>query len=222
MMAHHFLWTYPKNSHMLACRFKICEVYSRGEPLWKWIKKIQAMKAKKIIWDHSLDSPETEIFVISVDGVDCRIWEKKHPTKPRDTALCSKKFNHGAVKYELALSVFRPKLVWMNGPFVASKHDPKIFREDGLKDKLQPGKIVIADKGYKADDLAHMVYIPNAIDDKDLKNFKSRVRCRHETFNGRIKHFSCLSETFRHGMDKHKIVFEAVCVIVQYLSLIHI
>ena len=33
MVAHHFLWTYPKNSQLLADRFSICESYARGEPL---------------------------------------------------------------------------------------------------------------------------------------------------------------------------------------------
>ena len=45
---------------------------------------------------------------------------------------------------------------------------------------------------------------------------QSRARARHETFNGRIKNFGCLDDRFRHGMEKHKICFEAVCVIVQY------
>jgi hypothetical protein len=40
-----------------------------AEPLWKWIKKIAALKAKKIVWDDSLnDPPNTHIFVFSVDG----------------------------------------------------------------------------------------------------------------------------------------------------------
>ena len=31
-----------------------------------------------------------------------------------------------------------------------------------------------------------------------------------------IKSFKCLSDVFHHGMEKHKVAFEAVCVIVQY------
>jgi hypothetical protein len=38
----------------------------------------------------------------------------------------------------------------------------------------------------------------------------------HETFNSRLKNFHCLDDRFRHGIDKHKICFEAICVIVQY------
>jgi hypothetical protein len=227
MAAHHFLWTYPKNSYLFASRFLICETYARGEHLWRWIKKIQALKAKKIVWDDSLNDQNTEIFCVSVDGTDFRIWEKKHPTMPVDTGMCSVKFKHGAVKYELGISVFRPKLVWMNGPFRGGEHDLTIFRgvprldgrEDSLKAKIRPGKMVIADRGYasntRSDEMGLMA-TPNDMDPKELKNFKSRVRCRHETFNGRLKAFKCLSETFRHGIEKHKIAFEALCVIVQY------
>ena len=37
-----------------------------------------------------------------------------------------------------------------------------------------------------------------------------------ETFNGRLKFFRALSDTFHHNPDKHVHVFEAVCVTVQY------
>ena len=57
---------------------------------------------------------------------------------------------------------------------------------------------------------------PNTFDSKKLQNFKSRARLRQETFNGRLKYFSVLSETFRHSIAKHKLAFEAICVIVQY------
>jgi hypothetical protein len=53
------------------------------------------------------------------------------------------------------------------------------------------------------------------MDSKALGNFKSRGRLRQETFNGRLKFFRSLSDTFRHGFDKHKLVFEAIVVIIQ-------
>ncbi len=196
--AHHFLWTYPKNAQLLASKFGICERYSRGDPLWKWIKKIQALKTKKIVWHEGLNSPNTEIFCVTVDGVDFRMWEKKHPEYPVDSKYYSKKYKHCGAKYELAVSVFHPKIVWMNGPFRGGKHDLEVFREDGLKAKIPQGKIAIADRGYRTDrtDEQEMLALPNDLDDKELKNFKSRARMRHESVNGRIKFFECLSNTF--------------------------
>ena len=124
LVAHFFLWTYPKNSGLIVSRFQICDKYSRGEHLWKWIWKIAALKALKIIWDPHLDSVESKIFVVTVDGMDFRVNEKKHPRFNQDKGQCSKKFNHCApAKYEVAVSVFRSKIVWTNGPFRGAEHD---------------------------------------------------------------------------------------------------
>jgi hypothetical protein len=131
--------------------------------------------------------------------------------------MCSHKFNHAALKYEIAMCIFKPKCVWINGPFRGGENDMVIFRS-GLKAKIQPGKLVVADRGYRTSrpDERPIMSTPNELDSKELGNFKSRARARHETFNGRLKFFGCLGNTFRHGVEKHKFVFEAVCVIVQY------
>jgi hypothetical protein len=104
-----------------------------------------------------------------------------------------------------------------------------MFRRGGLKAKIESlkaklgitrkrSKLTIADRGYKSKDKAErdLFSIPNLHDSKELSNFKSRVRLRQETFNGRLKCFNSLSSTFRHGFDTHQHVFEAVVVTVQY------
>jgi hypothetical protein len=218
LVAHFFLWTYPKNSSLLASRFRICERYSRGQHLWKWIEQIAALKKKKIVWDPLLNDPNSGIFVVTIDGTDFRTWEKKHPTLSRDNGQCSQKFNHGAVKYEIAISIFSAKVVWISGPFRGGEHDMTMLREGGLLDKIAPGKLGVADRGYQSSrpEVEAKLSLPNVYDPKDLNNFKSRSRLRQETFNGRLKFFNVLSETFRHGPEVHHLVFEAVVVIVQY------
>jgi hypothetical protein len=134
MMAHYYLWTYEKNSTLLASRFGICESYCRGKPLWTWIKKIAALRERKIVWDDSLDSPSTEVFIISVDGTDMRVWEKKHSLLNVDKKQCSQKFKHGAVKYEIALSVLKPQCVHLIGPFRGGEHNLVMWRKE-LKEK---------------------------------------------------------------------------------------
>jgi O6-methylguanine-DNA--protein-cysteine methyltransferase len=79
---------------------------------------------------------------------------------------------------------------------------------------IPPGKKVIADKGYRGE--KDIISTPSSQDPPELRKFKSRARARHESFNARIKNFRCLDMRFRHGIEKHKIVFEAVCVICQY------
>jgi hypothetical protein len=61
-----------------------------------------------------------------------------------------------------------------------------------------------------------MCAYPDNMDSKELNNFKSRARLRHETFNGRLKFFNSLTHTFKHGFDNHRFVIEAVVVTVQY------
>jgi hypothetical protein len=150
-----------------------------------------------------------------VDGVHCRINEPKHPTMSKNPAYYSHKFESAGLNYELGISVFENKLVWMKGPFKAGTPDITVFREKGLMDKIPVGKKVIADKGYRGEK-ERTTSVPNSHDSKELGKFKSRARARHETFNGRIKNFLCLDVRFRHGVKNHRSVFEAICVIVQY------
>jgi hypothetical protein len=49
MIAQHFLWTYPKNSKLLASRFGICEQNARGGLLCHWVRMMVKLKAKKIV-----------------------------------------------------------------------------------------------------------------------------------------------------------------------------
>lgn len=216
-VAYYFLWNYTKNETTLATTFKIAKNYARGEPLWRWVRFIAALTAKKIKWDPLLDDPNSEVFIVTVDGTNFRTTEKKHPTLNKDPKMFDKKSNGAGVKYEVAIAVFRSKVVSILGPFPASVHDMTVFRMK-LKDQIPCGKLAIADGGYESylNGEDQKLSIPNTYDSKALANFKTRARLRQETFNGRLKTFACLKQIFRHSIDKHKLAFEAVCVTVQY------
>jgi DDE superfamily endonuclease len=118
------------------------------------------------------------------------------------------------VAYEIALYIIESKIVWVAGPIKGGVPDLKIFKQPGgLKSKIPHNHKLIGDKGYVGDE---NVSTTNELDSRDVKEFKKRVRARHETVNERIKAFSVLSERFRHRLSWHQIAFEAVCVIVQY------
>lgn len=135
----------------------------------------------------------------------------------KDRSYYSHKFRQSALNYEIAISVCDNAVVWLNGPSKASKHDKTVFREaDGLKAQIPEGKRAIADRGYHSHKDLNVISTPNSRDPREVSKFKSRARARHESFNGRIKTFKCLSENFRHELEKHRVVFEAVCVICQY------
>lgn len=179
----------------------------------------KSLKHIKIVWEERLNEPHPVQYVISIDGTDMKINEQQHDTEPINKAYFSHKLNHGALKYEIALSVLEPKCVWVNGPHPGGKHDITVLREGGLLDKVARGDLVIADRGYRTS-VPHeerKLSLPNSLGDKEVEKFKSRARSRHEGFNKRIKQFKVLYETYRHDIrKKHKWAFEAVVVTVQY------
>ena len=109
MVAHYFLYNYTRSSHQLGDHFGICESYARGEHLWGWVRKIAFLEKRVIFWPKILDSPESEVNVLSVDGVDKKTFERKHKTQllPIDRGNCSHKHAHGAVKYQITLAAHR-------------------------------------------------------------------------------------------------------------------
>ena len=129
--------------------------------------------------------------------------------------MWSHKFNGPGLAYELALSLFESKLVWLNGPLPPGPNkDPTIYKS-ALKQKIPTGKLAIADKAYE-DRSDPKLSTPNALDPEDLRKFKARAAMRQETFNGRIKRFACLQNPFRHSKGRHETCFVAICVICQY------
>ena len=85
------------------------------------------MRAKKIVWDDTLDSKETKVFNTTVDDTDSKVFKKKHPRYNQDRTQCSNKIEHGALKYEIAIAVHRAKIVWLNGPYQGGMNNISIF-----------------------------------------------------------------------------------------------
>jgi hypothetical protein len=136
----------------------------------------------QIVWRNFAENDV--IFIISVDGVHCRINEPR--TQP-NSQWCSHKSKSAGLAYELAVSIFDGKLVWVNGPFPAGQNDIQMYRkDDGLKSKIPAGKRVIADQGYLGE---AQITTRNSQDSPAVKAFKRRVKARQETFNSRIKNF---------------------------------
>ena len=85
-----------------------------------------------------------------------------------------------------------------------------------LRDKIPVGKLVVTDRIYgnqQSKEHHAKMALPNLCDSKELANFKARLRCRHETFNGRLIFYRSMSDNYHHQKSKHVLVFEAVCMI---------
>ena len=220
MAANYFLWSHPKNARILASRFKLNVRQIHSDKFWKWIYKMSALTEHKVKWDPRFGDDNYAMFIVSVDGVDFDVWEKPSERYNIDKGLMSHKSRHGALRYLIALSLWESKCVFIDGPARAGDiPDIALFRQN-LKQKMLelPGKILIADGGLGSseNDEMGMVSIPNPSDPHKLHQFKARARQRHESFNGRLKQFKILQDTFRFPLEKHQHVLKAVCVRVGY------
>lgn len=148
-----------------------------------------------------------------MDGTHCPIQEPAHEILRVDTNYFSHKLQRAALNYEIAVSLFHDKIVWVSQPYPAATHDITVFREN-LIHLIPPNKKVIADKGYNGPE--QMFRRTNRADDENVRRFKRRARCRQESVNSRIKSFRSLQVPFHHRLDFHKEVFGAICIIVQY------
>jgi hypothetical protein len=207
LVALNWLSTYKKEAEMAG--FFHCDDKTLRKHIKEYVNAIAALKEEMIVWDDGDD----EIFLLSVDGVHFRVNEPR--TEP-SSKWCSHKHKSAGLAYELGISIYKNRLVWIKGPFKAAVHDRTIFLREGLADKIPAGKKAVADRGYRGEKGKEKLSIRNPRDSDALKQFKKRVRARHENFNARIKVFKILAERFRHGVKRHKAILEAVCVLVQY------
>ena len=149
---------------------------------------------------------------MTVDGTDCPINEPQ----PFNKKWYSHKFKSAGLRYEVGVGLQSGDICWVNGPFpCGSWSDLKIFKSK-LANRLLPGEMVEADKGYPH----RKVRTPRNIVSQTDKRAKSKARARHETVNKRFKQWSCLTQNFRHELWKHRLCFEAVVVCTQ-LSFYH-
>ena len=207
--------------HVLAGRWKFHEETIRDK-VQAYTKKIQLLKSKKIRLDFK-EFDDDEVYVFSVDGVHFTINEVR--TKPGPEWFDPKSHSAG-LAYEVAVAIRSSRIVWTNGPHPASKHDMTIFRggtkkektetweQNSLYFKIPAGKKAIGDSGYAGEPEKIAISLPGH--SVATKKFFARIKSRHETVNSRFKFFNILDHRFRHGREKHKMCFEAVCVIVQY------
>jgi len=78
-------------------------------------------------WTDANNQEDYEVFILTVDGVHCPTQEPKHPTLSKNSKFYLHKFKQATLAYEIGLSVFKNRVLWMNGPFPAAMHNVTIF-----------------------------------------------------------------------------------------------
>ena len=166
-----------------------------------------------------------DIWIMTVDGTHLVTLEPGDADIPKDPAYFSFKHHSPGFNYEVGIDLFKSRCIWLRGPFKAGEYnDAKMFREGGLMAKLKRlGKKAIGDEGHRG--FPGQMSTANALDSKEVKEFKARARQRHEIYNSKLKVFGILSERFRcknnpndkfSVQEKLQMAFEAVNVLVQY------
>ena len=207
LLLHRFLWTYDTEEEL--GRF-----FQIGSPMTtrKWIRymapRVQLLLKHKM--GNLEDADDGLVFMLSIDATHCPIWEQR----PFSTKWSSHKLGgKPGVNYELGITIYNPRLVWVNGPTPAGAYnDITVFRNmlmGVMREKL-PGRRLIGDAGYSGEPA--IISTKNEFDPQELSEFKNRVMARHESFNQRLKCFQVLTKPFRHGVRVHGICFRAVCV----------
>ena len=99
-------------------------------------------KKTKQIFDDNTD----EFFIVSVDGVHCRIQE---PWCQPSSGWFSEKFNKARLTHKLRVAIHENKIVWVNGPFPAGQNDIKVFQKpNGLMRTIPEGCKTVGDDGH--------------------------------------------------------------------------
>lgn len=148
---------------------------------------------------------------MTVDGTDFRI----NNPKVFDKKWYNHKFNHAALRYEVAVSLQKGNIVWIHGPFPAGAWpDINIFRHC-LLSHLSENERVVADKGYVGESPKYVKCPGGAYCTEEAALMQNNARLRHETMNKRLKQWGCLFQQYRHARNKHGDIFRAVVVITQ-------
>ena len=80
------------------------------------------------------------------------------------------------------------------------------------------GEKVWADGGYRGDPTIIHRFLPGLT--CEFKREMARGRARHETINGRFTDLSALRDVYRHDLNKHHLIFDAVAIDTQ-IEMLH-
>ena len=121
------------------------------------------------------------------------------------------KIKKTGICYEIGVSSKTGRIVWFNGPYPAGwGPDLKIINQKLIKLHI-PLEKVMADRKYRDSPLAytkkHVVkYICREAYTLTPEYMAiSRALACHETINGRLKNWACLSQVYRH--DRKNTIF---------------
>lgn len=162
----------------------------------------------KIDWENRKIGSNGSRCLATIDGTDFKIYE---PT-PFDRKWYSHKTNGPGLRYEIGIGIQTGWIVWVNGPYPCGAWPDLRIARDGIIMEVEHGEMLLADGGY-AD--GNNYFVTPTGHNNDQSRMMSIARARHETINCLFKQFGILKQTFRHRLDKHDNIFQAIANITQ-------
>jgi len=126
------------------------------------------------------------------------------------------KHRKSVLKYEIVLHMTKELIIWCSGPWTGRSSDQGIFNSK-LKNILKNKEKLVSDPGYKGEHFITSIKKKRKLssEEKFFNWERHAISARIENLNERFKKFSCLRNSWRHGIQKHKIAFYVILNIVQ-------
>ena len=119
-----------------------------------------------------------------------------------------------ALRYKLGVDILTENLVWIQSPYPANKYTHINIFYKVLRNFLEPGKRVEADKGCCSHaDKAKC--LGNDVSPAEKRGMQGTVRAHHKTPNERLKNWGIFSQVLRQHILRHGNVFRACAVVTQ-------
>ncbi|CAB9506311.1 expressed unknown protein [Seminavis robusta] len=211
MLANNFLRLYEsadvRNARFNICHDNICDF------TWRFVRMIGQLKQHKI----KCPSEWKVRMGASVDGTQMRTNEPRDPDMRRNPKNYAYKFNFAGLNYQIVLSLWTNNVWYANLGDTGSTHDMTSIRKEFI-DMVPEGCRVIADAGYsgKSEREKRIFAVVSEMDSPEVRAFKGAAKARQEVFNKKMKDFDCLTKRWIHGVDNHKLAFNACLVLTQY------
>jgi len=181
---------------------------------WWWVQRIAALRHQVIVFPTEEAWGGTAL-ILSIDGTHMSINEPRHPDYWVDTSYFSHKHGTAGFNVQVVLKIYEPECV---NTFISKggQNDMGNLNASGVLDMIPNGKRIVCDGGYEVkEDKLDKLSGYNQFDDDAVKEFKARVKSRHEAFNSKLKVHEVLNKTFRHGAEKFGTYIYMVAVLVQ-------
>jgi hypothetical protein len=150
----------------------------------------------------------------SLDGTDFRCTEKEG--FPQNKRWYSHKFKGPGLRYEIALCIKTGDIVWAYGGVRCGEYNDLELARLCYTHMVDPHEKTIADSGYM--DATFFVNAPpRNLYNPDIYHHyvMKKIMARHESVNGRLKHYAVLREVFRRPIEEHPKIFKACLNLVQ-------